>query len=121
MQDQKKKFRGWVQCQAVKDISLAYCKIADGIPLKLWQASVDIPVSPKVLLRKLWDDRYTWTHVMTPPYQSYYIYRYMWDGNIVNARHIATLDPQTEVYQYVTSSIPPEAHRDHCIMRYYGY
>ena len=98
-------------------MNIAYCKLADGVPLKLWRASVEIPVVPKVLFRKLWDERSVTCLLVGLPWLLP-VYRYMWDGNVVNARQVAVLDPQTDIFQYVTSSIPPEAHRDHCVLRY---
>lgn len=97
--DQRKKYRGWVQCNAVKDVELAYSKVGDGIPLKLWRGTTEIPVPPYVVLQRLWEEKH------------------LWDGRIVKGRQVAQLDPHTEVFQYVTSSVPPLTHRDHCVLR----
>ena len=56
-QDQRKRYRGWVHCHPVKGVGLAYSKVEDGIPLRLWRAITEVPVPPKVLLKKIWDDR----------------------------------------------------------------
>ena len=44
--------------------------------------------------------------------------RHLWDKDIVSSRKVATIDSQTEVFQYVTSSMPPLSSRDHCVLRY---
>ena len=41
----------------------------------------------------------------------------MWDKTMVSSWKVATLDPQTEVFQYVTRATPPLCDRDHCLMR----
>ena len=41
----------------------------------------------------------------------------MWDKNVVSSRKVATIDHQTEIFQYVTRSMPPHCNRDHCLLR----
>lgn len=43
--------------------------------------------------------------------------RHIWDKTIVRSWKIASVDPQTEVFQYVTRSTPPNCDRDHCLLR----
>ena len=44
-------------------------------------------------------------------------YRHVWDKTLVSSWRVATIDPQTEVFQYVTRSSPPHCDRDHCLLR----
>jgi hypothetical protein len=41
----------------------------------------------------------------------------VWDKTLVSSWKVATLDPQTEVFQYVTRATPPHCDRDHCLLR----
>ena len=43
--------------------------------------------------------------------------RHVWDKTVVGSWRVATIDHQTEVFQYVTHSSPPHSDRDHCILR----
>ena len=43
--------------------------------------------------------------------------RHVWDKTLVSSWKIASIDPQTEVFQYVTHSTPPNCDRDHCLLR----
>ena len=44
-------------------------------------------------------------------------HRHIWDGAVTQSRVVSQIDQQTEVYQYVTTSLPPLTNRDHCIYR----
>ena len=48
---------------------------------------------------------------------SLYLCRHVWDKTLVSSWKVATLDPQTEVFQYVTRATPPLCDRDHCLLR----
>ena len=41
----------------MKGVSLAYCKVDDGIPLRLWRGTVEIPASADMVLKKIWEER----------------------------------------------------------------
>ncbi|XP_019850855.1 PREDICTED: rho GTPase-activating protein 7-like isoform X2 [Amphimedon queenslandica] len=97
--EQRRRYRGWVHCDLMKGVSLAYCKIEDGVPLRLWRGTVEVPASSEMVLRKLWEERF------------------LWDGSVLKGRRVSKLDENTEIFQYVTSSMAPLSDRDHCIMR----
>ncbi len=44
-------------------------------------------------------------------------YRYLWDGKMTGCKLITKIDKQTEVFQYISPSIPPLTERDHCLLR----
>jgi hypothetical protein len=87
----------------LKGVSLSYYKIDDGVPLRLWRGTVEIPVAPGVVLKRLWDERF------------------LWDGHIVKGRLIKSIDFNTEIFQYVTPSMNPLSNRDHCVLRSWRY
>ena len=45
------------------------------------------------------------------------LHRHVWDKTLVSSRTVATIDTQTDVFQYVTHSTPPQCDRDHCLLR----
>ena len=53
----------------------------------------------------------------SPPPPSSPPSRHVWNGEVQKARQVASIDYQTEVYQYVTPSMPPLTDRDHCVLR----
>ena len=46
-----------------------------------------------------------------------FTHRHVWDKTLVSSRTVATIDTQTDVFQYVTRSTPPQCDRDHCLLR----
>ena len=42
----------------IRDVELAYSKIDDSIPLRLWRGVVDVPATPTAVLHRLWEERY---------------------------------------------------------------
>ena len=57
-QEQKRRFRRWVHCDSLKGVDLAYSKVGDGVPLRLWRGVVEVPASPSAVLHRLWEERY---------------------------------------------------------------
>ena len=67
-QEQKRRFRRWVHCDSFKGVDLAYSKVGDGVPLRLWRGVVEVPAPPSAVLHRLWEERYAcicidWVHV----------------------------------------------------------
>lgn len=58
LQEHKRRFRGWVHCDPVKGVEIAYNKVDDGVPLRLWRGTTDIAIPPSLLLQRLWNERY---------------------------------------------------------------
>lgn len=73
--------------------------INDGIPLRVWKGSAEIPACPENVLRRLWSERH------------------LWDADLIKCRVVSRIDENTEVFQYVTQASPPLANRDVCILR----
>ncbi|XP_040607365.1 stAR-related lipid transfer protein 13 isoform X2 [Mesocricetus auratus] len=95
----REKFKGWVTCPSPDNTDLAFKKVGDGNPLKLWKASVEVEAPPSVVLNRVLRERH------------------LWDEDFVQWKVVETLDRQTEVYQYVLNSMAPHPSRDFVVLR----
>ncbi|XP_060134798.1 rho GTPase-activating protein 7 isoform X2 [Zootoca vivipara] len=95
----KDKFKGWVNCSTSEEAELAYKKVSEGPPLRLWKSTVEIPAVPEEILNRLLKEQH------------------LWDEDLLDAKVIETLDSQTDVYQYVQNSLAPHAARDYVVLR----
>lgn len=95
----KEKFKGWVTCSSPDNTDLAFKKVGDGNPLKLWKAAVEVEAPPAVVLNRVLRERH------------------LWDEDFVQWKVVETLDRQTEVYQYVLNSMAPHPSRDFVVLR----
>nr|XP_024086609.2 stAR-related lipid transfer protein 13 isoform X3 [Pongo abelii] len=95
----KEKFKGWVTCSSTDNTDLAFKKVGDGNPLKLWKASVEVEAPPSVVLNRVLRERH------------------LWDEDFVQWKVVETLDRQTEIYQYVLNSMAPHPSRDFVVLR----
>ncbi|XP_047408357.1 stAR-related lipid transfer protein 13 isoform X6 [Sciurus carolinensis] len=95
----KEKFKGWVTCSSPDNTDLAFKKVGDGNPLKLWKASVEVEAPPSVVLNRVLRERH------------------LWDEDFVQWKVVETLDRQTEIYQYVLNSMAPHPSRDFVVLR----
>uniref|UniRef100_A0A8C3WHX3 StAR-related lipid transfer protein 13 n=1 Tax=Catagonus wagneri TaxID=51154 RepID=A0A8C3WHX3_9CETA len=95
----KEKFKGWVTCSSADNTDLAFKKVGDRHPLKLWKASVEVEAPPSVVLNRVLRERH------------------LWDEDFVQWKVVETLDKQTEIYQYVLNSMAPHPSRDFVVLR----
>lgn len=95
----KEKFKGWVTCSSTDNTDLAFKKVGDGNPLKLWKASVEVEAPPSVVLNRVLRERH------------------LWDEDFLQWKIVETLDRQTEIYQYVLNSMAPHPSRDFVVLR----
>ncbi|XP_043360330.1 stAR-related lipid transfer protein 13 isoform X5 [Dermochelys coriacea] len=95
----KEKFKGWVTCSSIENTELAYKKVGDGNPLRLWKASVEVEAPPSVVLNRVVRERH------------------LWDEDFLQWKVVETLDKQTEIYQYVLNSMAPHPGRDFVVLR----
>ncbi|XP_010343300.2 stAR-related lipid transfer protein 13 isoform X1 [Saimiri boliviensis] len=95
----KEKFKGWVTCSSTDNTDLAFKKVGDGNPLKLWKASVEVEAPPSVVLNRVLRERH------------------LWDEDFVQWKVVESLDRQTEIYQYVLNSMAPHPSRDFVVLR----
>ncbi|XP_015861273.1 stAR-related lipid transfer protein 13 isoform X3 [Peromyscus maniculatus bairdii] len=95
----REKFKGWVTCSSLDNTDLAFKKVGDGNPLKLWKASVEVEAPPSVVLNRVLRERH------------------LWDEDFVQWKVVESLDRQTEIYQYVLNSMAPHPSRDFVVLR----
>ncbi|XP_069747735.1 stAR-related lipid transfer protein 13 isoform X2 [Narcine bancroftii] len=95
----REKFKGWVSCPCPDNIELAYKKVGDGHPLRLWKASIEVEAPPSVVLNRLLRERY------------------LWDDDFLQWKVIESLDKQTEIFHYVLNSMAPHPSRDFVTLR----
>ncbi|XP_039220907.1 rho GTPase-activating protein 7 isoform X1 [Crotalus tigris] len=95
----KDKFKGWVSCPTPEPAELAYKKVCEGPPLRLWKSVVEIPATPEEVLNRIVKEQH------------------LWDEDLLDAKVIETLDSQTDVYQFVQNNMAPHPARDHVILR----
>lgn len=57
-QESREKFRGWVNVSVLNDVDVAYKKVGDGHPLRLWKCTVDVEAPPNEVLNRVLNDRY---------------------------------------------------------------
>ncbi|XP_072241190.1 rho GTPase-activating protein 7 isoform X2 [Leuresthes tenuis] len=99
LKEAKDKFRGYDSCSTPEHAELAYRKVHDGFPLRLWKVTVEIPASPEEVLARVLREQ---GH---------------WDEDLLESRVVETLDERTEVYQYVRNTMAPHPTRDHLVLR----
>lgn len=81
------------------DVDLAYKKVGDGHPLRLWKSCVDVEAPPIEVLDRVLRERH------------------LWDDDVIKWRIVERLDTQTEVFQYVVNAMVPHPTRDFCELR----
>ncbi|KAI1887617.1 hypothetical protein AGOR_G00192160 [Albula goreensis] len=99
LREAKDKFRGYDSCSTPEHAELAYKKVNDSSPLRLWKTTVEVPASPEEVLTRILRERNRW------------------DEDLLEARVVETVDDRTEVYQYLQSSMEPHPARDHVVLR----
>ncbi|XP_050803276.1 rho GTPase-activating protein 7 isoform X3 [Gopherus flavomarginatus] len=95
----KDKFKGWVSYSTSEQAELAYKKVCEGPPLRLWKATIEVPAVPEEVLNRLLKEQH------------------LWDEDLLDSKVIETLDSQTDVYQWVQNSMAPHPARDYVILR----
>lgn len=82
-----------------ESVDIAYKKVGDGHPLRLWRVCTEVEAPPtEVLTRVLWE-------------------RHVWDAELVSARVVAKMDAQAELYQYADAAAGPHPATDYCVVR----
>uniref|UniRef100_A0A8C7I068 Rho GTPase-activating protein 7 n=1 Tax=Oncorhynchus kisutch TaxID=8019 RepID=A0A8C7I068_ONCKI len=81
LKEAKDKFKGYDSCSTPELAELAYKKVHDGSPLRLWKASVEVPAGPEEVLTRVLREQGRW------------------DEDLMESRVVETLGDRTEVYQ----------------------
>ncbi|XP_033865323.3 stAR-related lipid transfer protein 13-like isoform X3 [Acipenser ruthenus] len=99
LKEAREKSKGWVTCSSAENTELAYKKVGDGNPLRLWKVSVEVEAPPSVVLNRVLRERH------------------LWDDDFLQWKVIETLDKQSEIFQYVLNSMAPHPSRDFLVLR----
>ncbi|XP_075052275.1 rho GTPase-activating protein 7 isoform X2 [Mixophyes fleayi] len=99
LKEAKDKFKGWVSCSTSEPADLAYKKISEGPPLRLWKSTIEIPAQPENVLQRLLKEQH------------------LWDEDLLDSKVIEALDEQTDIYQYVQNNMAPHPARDCVVLR----
>lgn len=100
LKEAKEKQRGWVSVSSHHQrVEVAYKKVADGIPLRLWKVSAEIEAPPSEVLHRLLRERH------------------IWDPELRSAKIVAQLELRSEVFQFVRGSIAPRPAEEYCVVR----
>lgn len=99
LKEAKDKFKGYDSCSTPEHAELAYRKVHDGSPLRLWKASVEVPAGPEEVLARVLREQARW------------------DEDLLESRVVESLDQRTEVYQYVRNAMAPHPPHDHLVLR----
>ncbi|XP_025156537.1 uncharacterized protein LOC105186773 isoform X3 [Harpegnathos saltator] len=93
--------RGWMTVNNPADstVEMAYKKVGDGHPLRLWRVSTEVEAPPNELLHRVLRERH------------------IWDPQLLKYRLVNKLDTNVEVFQYATGNMSPLPARDYCVLR----
>uniref|UniRef100_A0A8C2HDE4 StAR-related lipid transfer protein 13-like n=1 Tax=Cyprinus carpio TaxID=7962 RepID=A0A8C2HDE4_CYPCA len=91
--------KGWHHAHGPDNTELAYKKVGDGHPMRLWRVSVEIEAPPTVVLQRVLRERH------------------LWDEDLLHSRVIETLENNTEVFHYITDSMAPHPRRNFIVLR----
>ncbi|XP_065884812.1 rho GTPase-activating protein 7-like isoform X2 [Dysidea avara] len=95
----RQKAKGWQHYDVLRGVEVSGLMVNDGVPLRVWKGTVEIPTNTDNVLKRLWSERH------------------LWDADLIKCRVVSRIDDNTEVFQYVTQAPPPLANRDTCILR----
>nr|AAI54120.1 Si:ch211-124k10.2 protein [Danio rerio] len=91
--------KGWHHAHGPDNTELAYKKVGDGHPMRIWRVSVEIEAPPSVVLQRVLRERH------------------LWDEDLLHSRVIETLENNTEVFHYITDSMAPHPRRNFITLR----
>ncbi|XP_037707733.1 rho GTPase-activating protein 7 isoform X2 [Drosophila subpulchrella] len=94
----REKTRGWFSVNSLNDsnVDIAYKKVGDGHPLRLWRCTTEIEGPPREVLEFVIKQRATW------------------DTNLLQCQTVKKLDDRTEIYQY---ALDGQLSTDFCVLR----
>ncbi|XP_018325604.1 rho GTPase-activating protein 7 [Agrilus planipennis] len=100
LKETKEKSRGWVLVSSHHyKVELAYKKVADGHPLRLWKICAEIEAPPAEVVHRILRERH------------------IWDTELHSAKIISQVDKNSEVFCYVNSNMHGLPYIDYCVIR----
>ncbi|XP_016084692.1 stAR-related lipid transfer protein 13-like [Sinocyclocheilus grahami] len=101
LREASERSKGWHHAHRPDNTELAYKKVGDGHPMRLWRVSVEIEAPPAVVLQRVLRERH------------------LWDEDLLHSRVIETLENNTEVFHYITDSMAPHPRRNFIVLRHW--
>ncbi|KTG31982.1 hypothetical protein cypCar_00011145, partial [Cyprinus carpio] len=98
LREASERSKGWHHAHGPDNTELAYKKVGDGHPMRLWRVSVEIEAPPTVVLQRVLRERH------------------LWDEDLLHSRVIETLENNTEVFHYITDSMAPHPRRNFIVL-----
>ncbi|KAL0994217.1 hypothetical protein UPYG_G00119390 [Umbra pygmaea] len=99
LREATEKSKGWHSARGPENTELAYKKVGDGHPIRLWKVTTEVEAPPQTVLHRVMRERH------------------LWDDDLLHSRVIEALENNTEVYHYVTDSMAPHPRRDFVVLR----
>nr|AAI33139.1 Si:ch211-124k10.2 protein [Danio rerio] len=99
LREASERSKGWHHAHGPDNTELAYKKVGDGHPMRIWRVSVEIEAPPSVVLQRVLRERH------------------LWDEDLLHSRVIETLENNTEVFHYITDSMAPHPRRNFITLR----
>ncbi|XP_052412803.1 stAR-related lipid transfer protein 13 isoform X5 [Carassius gibelio] len=99
LREASERSKGWHHAHGPENTELAYKKVGDGHPMRLWRVSVEIEAPPAVVLQRVLRERH------------------LWDEDLLHSRVIEPLENNTEVFHYITDSMAPHPRRNFVVLR----
>lgn len=99
LKEARDRYKEWIPFTQNDGADIAYKKVRDNYPLRLWKIVVEVEAPPVEVLNRILRERH------------------IWDESFIKWRVITRLDKHSEIFQYVCSSMPPKPPRDYCILR----
>lgn len=93
----RERSRGWVSTSTFdNNVEIAYKKVGDGHPLRLWRCITEVEAPPTEVLHYVFKERHNW------------------DQHLLKWRIIDQLDEKSQIYQYATGA---QSVTDFCVLR----
>ncbi|XP_035382769.1 stAR-related lipid transfer protein 8 isoform X2 [Electrophorus electricus] len=99
LRETSERSKGWHSTPGPENTELAYKKVGDGHPIRLWRVWTEVEAPPTVVLQRVLRERH------------------LWDEDLLHSRVIESLEDNTEVFHYITDSMGPHPRRDFVVLR----
>ncbi|XP_048093261.1 stAR-related lipid transfer protein 8 isoform X1 [Alosa alosa] len=99
LREASEKSKGWHSAPGPEHTELAYKKVGDGHPIRLWRVSAEMEAPAGVVLQRVLRERH------------------LWDEDLLHSRVLESLENNTEVFHYITDSMAPHPRRDFVVLR----
>lgn len=97
LKEGRERTRGWITSpSADPNVEVAYKKVGDGHPLRLWKCCVEVEAPPAEVCRYIVAERH------------------LWDPTCIKSRTVEQLDEKSQIFQYVCGG---QVLSDYCVLR----